>query len=291
MKKILSLVLVLTLTFVCSAFVEPAEAVTVSTTTISSYESPVLQDITYLEEEVRFILDASGKPVGVLDEHEATYRRNVGMVTYSGNTVKSAMANGKVVRSKNVATVTLDEQNNLLGGSTVVKGTLKVLDDRVGQRTAAVLIDNTVVAHPNGDGTYTAYHRFIQSDSAGEKVAELRLPSGNYVSIWLTDWNKNGTVDENGDGILDEFALRAGTAPNKSNGGSSNNGGNNDGDNGGDNGGGGNTSVQPNPENDDVILPPSIGGGNNNGGGNSSGGSTNSPAPNPENDNVTLPWS
>lgn len=285
MKKFFALVLALMIGFAAGSIrsAEKAEAVTISTPNYGTHDTVTDESVEPIEEEVRFILSNGGSPVGVLTEHEATYRKNLGIQSYNGRTVKSAMSNGRVVRAKNVATVTLDAENRLLQGSSIVQGTIEYLDDSVKGFSAAELIDFTVVAHSNGDGTYTAYHRFIQSDSAGEKVAMLHLPSGKRVSIWLTDWN--------GDGLVAEYALRAGTA---SNGGNSTS----------DNSTPSNPTpsdptpsdptpsdpVKPNPENDDVILPPSIGGGNSNSGESSSGGSTNSPAPNPENDNVTLPW-
>ena len=279
MKKFFALVLALVLSlFSASA----ASAVTFDIPgTITTADSTVT---VRAEEEVRFILDKAGKPVGVLDAHEGEYRNNLGIVVYGGGTVTSAMTNGKVVRAKNIATVTLNADNMLLNGSSRVTGTLEVLDESVAEFSAAELIDLTVsVVCDNGDGTFVAYHRFIDNDDEGTKVALFHLPSGKKVSIWLTDWD--------GDGVRDEYALRAGLSNNSTGGGNTNGGGsNNNGGGDNDNGGGGNTSVQPNPENDPVVLPPSIGGGSSNDGGDSSGGSTSSPAPNPENDNVTLPW-
>lgn len=215
-----------------------ATAVTLGTPNYGTHDTVVTSEASApVKEEVRFILDKSGKAVGVLTEHEATYRKNIGIVAYNGRTVKSAMANGKIVRSKNVATVTLDADNKLLQGSSIVEGTIEYLDASTAEFSAAELIDMTVVAHENADGTYTAYHRFIQSDRAGEKVAILHLSSGNCVSIWLTDWNE--------DGLVSEYALRAGTAPNSSGSSSSSSSGGNPG--GGNPGGGNNGGETPRP--------------------------------------------
>lgn len=235
MKKVIALIL----TMVISLFsASAASAVTFdipgTTTTADSIVT------VRAAEEVRFILDKAGKPVGVLDAHEGEYRNNLGIVVYGGGTVTSAMTNGKVVRAKNVATVTLNADKMLLNGSSVVTGTLEVLDESVAEFSAAELIDLTVsVVCDNGDGTFVAYHRFIDNDNKGTKVALFHLPSGKKVSIWLTDWN--------GDGIVAEYALRAGTASNKSNnsGGSNNNGGGENNNGGGDNDNGGGDSGRP----------------------------------------------
>lgn len=242
MKKLFSLViaLVISLTLVSASAVTFDIPYGTTTTTTMNSGSDIRT-----EEEVRFILSKSGKPVGVLTAHEGEYRNNLGKVSYSGNTVTSAMSNGKVVRAKNVATVTLDADDHVFHGSSTVTGTFEILDASVKDYTAKELVDLTIsVVYDNGDGTFVAYHRFIDNDNKGTKVALFHLPSGKKVSIWLTDWN--------GDGVRNEYALRAGTAPNSSSpdsssGSSGSSSGSSGGSSGGNNGGDHTPSLKDNP--------------------------------------------
>lgn len=235
MKKIIIAIVALVVVF---STLSSALAVEKVAAPAAVADAPVMLADSSIMQTARFVLANTGELCGLLsiDENrpvlplDETASKHTG---YSRHT-------GKLVRAKNTHLIRLDENNKLSAGSSELKCTIQVIDQgmltALGLTNVADVIDATIVAIDNNDGTYRAFHRFTDTDRGNTEVARITFNgSDRYASIRIGDWN--------GDGQPVELMFRAGTYASKSsssggNGGGSSSGGNGGGSTGGGNGGG-----------------------------------------------------
>lgn len=242
---------------------------------------------------VRFPVSSNGYINGLMykELEKAEIDTSTPATAISGNKTNR---HGEVVRKKAWRIAELNEEYRLASGYAEEECRLEMVNSELLEKvlgTTDVSADDvanaTIVGAPN-EGSYKVAVRFVDSASEKNMVAKIHITRLNdYIAVYAINWNNSE------DGSL-ELVLDAGT-PYKSKGGSgSNSGGNNQ------------TNppatqapaATPNPEYDDVILPPSISGntgsgnsGSGNGSDSSNSGSNNdSVVPNPEYDKITLPW-
>lgn len=204
--------------------------------------APVMLADPSIMQTARFVMSGTGELCGLLSIEEnrpvlpidETYSKHTG---YSRHT-------GKLVRAKNTHLIRLDENNKLAAGSTELQCTIQVIDQgmltALGLTNVADIIDATIVAIDNNDGTYRAFHRFTDTDRGNTEVARITFAgSERYASIRIGDWN--------GDGQPVELMFRAGTYASKSSSSGGNGGGSSSsgGSSGGSSSGGGETMRPP----------------------------------------------
>lgn len=173
--------------------------------------APVMLADPSIMQTARFVMSGTGELCGLLSIEEnrpvlpidETYSKHTG---YSRHT-------GKLVRAKNTHLIRLDENNKLSAGSTELQCTIRVVDQgmltTLGLTNVADVIDATIVAIDNNDGTFRAFHRFTDTDRGNTEVARITFTgSDRYASIRIGDWN--------GDGQPVELMFRAGTYASKS---------------------------------------------------------------------------
>lgn len=239
MKKIIIAII----TIVMFSTISSALAVEkVAAPTVATSDAPVMLVDSSIVQTARFVMANTGELCGLLslDENrpvlplDETASKHTG---YSRHT-------GKLVRAKNTHIIHLDDSNTLAAGSTELKCTIKVIDQgmltALGLTNIAEIVDATIVAIDNNDGTYRAFHRFTDNDRGNTEVARITFAgSDRYASIRLGDWN--------GDGQPVELMFRAGTYASKSSssGGNGGGGSSSGGSSGGSSSGGGETMRPP----------------------------------------------
>lgn len=208
MKKIIIAIVALVVMFSTLASALAVEKVAAP---VALADAPVMLADSSVVQTARFVMANTGELCGLLsiDENRPVLPLDETASKHTGYSRHTS----KLVRAKNTHLIRLDENNKLSAGSSELKCTIQVIDQgmltALGLTNVADVIDATIVAIDNNDGTYRAFHRFTDNDRGNTEVARITFAgSERYASIRLGDWN--------GDGQPNELMFRAGTYASKS---------------------------------------------------------------------------